>query len=183
MAFQGAGLHLLFWPLVDLPIRLDILLLVGKRCPSRSDSLCTRAWTTLGGMAVFGTAGGRSQRRARHIMAPGLDLAGSDGGFRRGGREISWPMAWTMLGGLVFFSAAGARSNGPWPGPCWERWWFSARRVRDLMAHGLDHAGRDGGFRRGGREITWPMAWTLLGRTVILGAAGARSHGPWHGPC
>ena len=183
MFFRGAGLHLLFWPLFDLLICLDILLLEGKRCPSRSDSLWTRAWTTLGGMVVFGTAGGRSQRRARHLMAHGLDLAGSDGGFRRGGREISWPMARTMLGGMVVFGAAGARSHGPWLGPCWERWWFSARRARDLMAHGLGPAGRDDGFRRGGRKILWSMAWTVLGGMVVFGTASARAHGPWLGPC
>ena len=48
------------------------------------------------GMVVFGTACGRSQRRERHLLAHGLDLAGSDGDFRRGGREISWPMAWKV---------------------------------------------------------------------------------------
>ena len=71
----------------------------------------------------------------RQLMYQGLDLAGRDGGFRNGGREISWPMALAVLGGMFFFGAAGAKLHGPWPTrPCW----------------------RDGVLGRGGREISWP---------------------------
>ena len=87
-------------------------------------------------------------------MAHGLDCAARDGGFRRGGREISWPMAWTLLRVMVVFGAAVARFYGQWLGPRNEGWWFAARRARDLMAHGFDRVRRDRRFRRGGREIS-----------------------------
>ena len=109
-------------------------------------------------------------------MAHGLDLAGSDGGFQRGGCEILWPMAWTMLGGMVVwarrarylmvYGAASMGSHDLWPGPCESKRWPLARRPWDLMARGLDLVTARIGPWRGVRGISWGMAWAL--KTWIL---------------